>query len=90
MVNSETDFGGVVACSCQAKDKVLQSLNEALRKLKADEDAEERLHKMVADGRDRLGRLHRELGECTFETRSQGGRRGICVCGFRHLAPIAR
>lgn len=50
---------------------MLQSLNEALRKLKADEDAEERLHKIVADGRDRLGRLHHELGECTSETRDQ-------------------
>ena len=47
----------------QALDKVQQSLNEALHKLKADEDAENELHKVVADGRDRLGRLHRELGE---------------------------
>ena len=58
--------------SCQAKDKVLQSLNDALRKLKVDEDAEERLHKMVVDGRDRLGRLHQQLGECMRVARSGG------------------
>jgi hypothetical protein len=50
----------------QALDKVQQSLNEALRKLKTDEDAEDKLHKIVADGRDRLGRLHRELGESSL------------------------
>jgi len=50
----------------QALDKVQQSLNEALHKLKADEDAENELHKVVADGRDRLGRLHRELAQAAM------------------------
>lgn len=44
------------------KNQVLDGLNEALRKLNADQAAEKKLHKVVASGRLRLRELHLQLG----------------------------
>ena len=44
------------------KNQVLDSLNDALRKLSADQAAEQRLHKIVSSGRLHLRELHLQLG----------------------------
>jgi hypothetical protein len=56
-------LGGVeVQPNGEVRDKVLESLNDALKKLGNDESAEKELHAIVDSGRHRLAGLHLELG----------------------------
>ena len=51
-----------VAHQLAVKNQVLDSLNDALRKLNAAQEAERKLHKTVAVGRTRLRELNLQLG----------------------------
>jgi len=56
------------------KNQVLDGLNEALRKLNADQAAEKKLHKVVASGRLRLRELHLQLAQASMLTQLVKGK----------------